>query len=362
MNGTGEERDKDVLHNDDAKKQVKDIAVKGLAVVGFVALLAIGTWGTIQMIRTGPSVFLDLSVAVSNFTGRFFSAGTPSLHITLKSYNVAHDKTFEFMWSVENVPHEVSYAFVYECADGLSFLTPRTTDDSTRISCGEIYAFDTDKNALTLIPLSLDNRFLDSTVKLLLVEGDIIVAEDEVLLTVINEEVGLSNFGLGASTTTTLPSKSAGRTDGGIQIPYAPVYTTVPVPRSSDPNGYVDLSIEIIRVGALEGNSNRFSRNDATLDRDRRGGVMFVIRNLGTKTSEQWSFEAELPTRPSFTFRRNAEQALAPGDRIEYTLGFDRLVSRDTGEIVISIDPRNTIDESNENNNKAAITVQIEKK
>lgn len=347
----------------ETRDHVKQLAIRSLAIVGIVALLALGTWGTIQIIRTGPSVFSGIGAAVSNFTARFFPAGSPSLRITLESYSVMNDEAFDLTWNSENAPRESFYAFVYECADGLSFLTPNTTGGNTRIACGETYEFNTQANQLTLIPISLDNRFLDSAVKVLMVTGNQIVAEDEVLLTVVNDKVAMSGTTTGTTTKPVSPQTrpSTGGTTGGVQATYyEPVYTTVTVPRTSDPNGYVDLAVEIIRIGTLDGRSDRFSSNDSTLDRDERGGVMFAVRNLGTKVAEDWTFEAELPTRPSFTYRSRSQPDLMPGDRIEFTLGFDRLSREDEDEILIEIDPRNTIDESNESNNRADIRVEIE--
>ena len=335
------------------------LAIRTLAIIGIVALLALGTWGTVQILRTGPSVFSGLSAAVSNFTSRFFPAGSTSLHISIASYSVKNDEAFDLAWTTENAPKGSSYAFVYECSDGLVFLTPNSRGSATRIACGETYEFNATGNALTLTPLSLDNRFLDSAVKVLMVQNDQIIAEDEVLLTVINEKVSTST----ATTTTTpvkTPPKSPPSGTGVQPTSYTPIYTTVTTPRVSDPNGYVDLAVEIIRVGTLEGRSDRFSSNDRTLERGERGGIMFAVRNLGTKTSQEWSFEAVLPTRPSYTFRKSNQQELAPGDRIEYTLGFDSIVNRDEGEITIRIDPRDTIDESNESNNRAEIDVEID--
>ena len=345
-----------------AREQSKRIALQALAIIGIVALLALGTWGTVQIVRTGPSVVSNITAAVSNFSARFFSAGTPELRITLEGYSVQNDTGFDFTWSVKDAPAQASYALVYECSDGLSFLTPNSIGGNTRISCGETYAFQTASNKLTLIPISLDNRFLDSGVKLLLVEGERVIAEDEVLLTVVNERVSMSggNVGSGAITPRPTTPPTTPLTPAPQPTYYEPVYTTVTVPRTSDPNGYVDFAVEIIRVGTLEDRSSIFTSNDATLNRNDRGGVMFVVRNLGTKTSSEWSFEAELPTRPSFTYRKADQPALAPGDRIEYTLGFDRISRNDSDEIVITIDPRNTINESNENNNRAEAIVAIE--
>jgi len=343
------------------REKIKNATLKGLAIVGIVALLALGTWGTVQILRSTPGIWNGLTAAVSSISGRFFPAGVPSLTLTLESYSVKSGESFTLAWREEEVPESREYAFVYECADALSFLTPNTVGGDTRIACGELYTFASEDRSLALTPISPDNRFLDATIKVLMVSGDQVVAEDEALLTIVNERI--------TSTTTppapapapaAQPSAGNGASAGSAGIQYYPVYTTVTERRASDPNGDVDLAIEILETGTLPSRGDNFTSTGRTLDRDERGGVRFIVRNLGTKTAEDWTFEAELPTRPSFTYRSKSQPDLGPGDRIEFTLGFDRLSRDDEAEIAIEVDPRDNIDESSESNNRDEVTVEIE--
>lgn len=338
---------------DTTKQTAKSVVVKSLAIIGLVALLALGTWGTVQIIRTTPSLFSGLSAAVSSLSFKFFPAGTPSLSLTLQSYSVKSDEAFTLTWNEEEAPTEHRYAFVYECADELSFTTPNTNGGTTRIACGELYTFESATRSLTLTPLSHTTRFLDVTIKLSMVTENQIVAEDEVMLTVVSERI------VSSTSTTPAPTPAPSTGGGSTGTSYYPVYTTVTAPRTSDPNGYIDLSVEILETGVLESRGDRFVSTGRNLDQDERGGVRFVVRNLGTKTAEDWIFEAKLPTRPAFTYKSKSQPDLGPGDRIEFTLGFDRLTRSDEGKITVEVDPRDSLNESNRNNNQTSVTVNI---
>ena len=343
---------------DTTKETAKSVVVKSLAIIGLVALLALGTWGTVQVIRTAPSFLSGLSAAVSSLSFEFFPAGTPSLNLTLQSYSIKSDEAFTLTWSEEEAPAGHRYAFVYECADELSFTTPNANGGTTRIACGELYTFESATRSLTLTPLSHMNRFLDVTIKLSIVTENQIVAEDEVMLTVVNERIE-SSTGSTPTPTPTPPTAGGSNTGGTGATSYYPVYTTITAPRTSDPNGYVDLSVEILETGVLESRGDRFVSTGRNLDQDERGGVRFVVRNLGTKTAEDWVFEAKLPTRPAFTYKSKSQPDLGPGDRIEFTLGFDRLTRSDDGKITVEVDPRDSLNESNRSNNQTSVTVNI---
>mgnify|MGYP003394651955 CR=1 FL=1 len=72
--------------------------------------------------------------------------------------------------------------------------------------------------------------------------------------------------------------------------------------------GYADLATRII---SLQPQGNRYS-------------VVFEISNVGSNIAGYgWSFTAQLPLDPTYTYSSGPQQALRPGDKIVYTLGFD---------------------------------------
>lgn len=144
--------------------------------------------------------------------------------------------------------------------------------------------------------------------------------------------------------------------------------TTLPItgaaPVVSNPNGYVDLSVRIIEQGVVDKGSDTFTASSSPnrADQTRRVAVRFAIENLGTKTSPQFTFNAVLPTYPGNIFSSPTQQALGPGDRIEFTLGFDSIADTDTGVFTVNVDPAGSINEPTKANNIIHYTVTSVKK
>ena len=119
-----------------------------------------------------------------------------------------------------------------------------------------------------------------------------------------------------------------------------------------------------------------------------RGGqvsVQFVIENTGTNVvPANWFFTASLPYSPVYTYQSPVQQALYPGDKIVYTLGYvadtqsqyqydggygwsypywtldqSQGYGQQTSTVSINADPYNLIYELNENNNTAGISYQV---
>ncbi len=104
-------------------------------------------------------------------------------------------------------------------------------------------------------------------------------------------------------------------------------------------------------TGVVDKTTGAFTAS-STPSRASRIAVRFAIENLGTKTSSQWAFNATLPTLPSNIFTSPMQQALNPGDRIEFTVGFDSFnPNQPQGEFIVNVDPTGSIQEKNEVNN-----------
>lgn len=87
-----------------------------------------------------------------------------------------------------------------------------------------------------------------------------------------------------------------------------PTYTYTPAAQPvAQLWGYADLAVRIISVVPQGG----------------RYSMQFEVSNVGTNIASGWSFDAELPLDPEYTYRSGAQQALRPGDKIVYTLGFN---------------------------------------
>jgi hypothetical protein len=123
--------------------------------------------------------------------------------------------------------------------------------------------------------------------------------------------------------------------------------------------GQADLTVSITDIGYLNDSSNESFVSSTSVPPGKNGAVRFTIMNIGTNVAGQFTFSANIPTSPSFTFTSPTQQALRPGDRIEYTLGFDRGDTGTARTITILADSGNAVDESNESNNSESRAIDI---
>lgn len=151
--------------------------------------------------------------------------------------------------------------------------------------------------------------------------------------------------------TTTSPSTPA--------VTPTPRVVAVPVPGTHNLYGKADLSVRLVEVGYLRTSSvDSFVKASRVPDGE-RPAFRFRVTNIGTNESGRWQFEANLPTRPRYTYKSRDQVSLMPGQFADFTLGYDR--PRDgENNVTIEIDSGNDVNESNENNNRLTFEIKVE--
>jgi len=155
-------------------------------------------------------------------------------------------------------------------------------------------------------------------------------------------------------------------TGGGTSTPVTPqpgtgsnsVYEVINNPSTpSNSNGFIDFAATIDSIGIL--NSNGDFVASSTPNSNSKITVKFTVKNIGNKKSEGWYFNAVLPTSPFHIFHSKGQQALSPGEKIEFTMGFDRPKIGENQLVIINVDPTRGIKESDKDNNivKEFITI-----
>lgn len=122
-------------------------------------------------------------------------------------------------------------------------------------------------------------------------------------------------------------------------------------PATVSPYGLPDLAVTITAVGYLTTNSSDSFVTASTVPSSNRPAVKFTIKNMGTNWTGTWRFNASIPTRTSYVFESGAQQSLAPGESIDYTLGFDQANSGSDKMISITANFDSAAADSNPNNN-----------
>lgn len=129
-------------------------------------------------------------------------------------------------------------------------------------------------------------------------------------------------------------------------------------PTATSLSGLPDLIVKITTTGYMATSSNAFTAS-STIPAGSRPAINFTIKNIGTNVSGAWRFSAAIPTQTSYIYESPAQQTLAPGDSIEYTLGFDQATSGANQTVSITANFDNAIKESSSTNNTASTTITV---
>lgn len=336
---------------------LRDKGMKILATAGLIAILLLGAWGVFVVARSIPGVFSALQSAAVALSSIFVPA--ERLEITLATMNVESGKPFDLSWNHINKDAEGSYTISYACRDGVSFSAPTPRGVYETAPCGTPFNYTNAENSIRLIPTSARMRFIDVplTLSVARLSDGKVTATTETTITIENDAVSGTNLpGGGTGGTTGGTGRTPTRTPG---TPTTNTYTVVSGSRVSNPNGKPDLTVRIIAIGVMDRATNVFTPT-ASVVAGQRAAVRFEVENLGDKTAQYWYFNVPLPSWPYHMFHSDSQPALGPGDKIEYTLGFDGADIRATGGILtVNVDPGNSLFEASESNNIAKVKYTI---
>ena len=315
--------------------------IKVLAIVGFLATITVGVWFMVQVVGALPGAFSSLaSIANSLNTNR----GEEELTVATGRSIVNSDELFTISWTT--LDREGTYQFSYACTEGISLDVETENGTLVPVPCGEVRSLPEGENTLDVRIASERRRFSDVPFTIAFVESDEVVTERTNKVTVVNATIPLSAelAENGESTSTDETSEGTEEEDTVTEQPTTPSPTSAPRPTpqttpqvitvmpQSDENGFTDLAIRYLGIGELD--DDTFVPR-ATLDNDTRGALKFEVKNIGTKTSEEWAFTVNLPS--GFEYESDEQAALKPNERVEFTLGFSPSESEDDADISAEI-------------------------
>ena len=114
--------------------------------------------------------------------------------------------------------------------------------------------------------------------------------------------------------------------------------------------GKADLIGKVVALGVIDRNTGQFNEA-SSVSRNARAAVKFEIDNIGTNTSANFVFTANLPSNTNSIFVSPSQSGMYPGESRVYTVWFDNPQNIGSNPITIRIDSSNNVDESSENNN-----------
>lgn len=282
-----------------------------LAGIGAGVLVAFGVWGLIS-ITPGLS---QLAGNAARLISSVFVAAE-ELHVETNATSTAAGSTFTLSWTHKNSAGGGTYTLHYPCERGVS-LQAATGDNREHRACGTTHTIgDSAQERITLAATKDSTGTVPITISYRRETGPTAALRDSTTITVTNEATG------------------------GSDTPAVPA-------------GPADLSIYLIDTGVVDPETNTFTARDTVHD-DERAALRFAVKNRGGNTSKAWRFMAHLPTMDGMkAFESSTKQALAPGDRIEFTLGFDAIMTDEIPRVTVRLLPGE--DERNAENNELVV-------
>jgi hypothetical protein len=320
---------------------------KALAVIGFAAIIIIVAWLSIQLVNILPNAFSSLASlreAINQQSAIIVSEtqAPDALSVTSDSNIVSTNEMVTLTWDTAQV--KGTYTFSFSCEEGVSMSIIEDIAGQRAISCDTNYNIG-NVDSLTLEVASEKNRFanVDYKISFLATNDTEPRAAGDSSFTIVNSTIPdislVDNTETVESETevTTPPANTRPTT------PVTPVYEqefiyTIPV---SDPNGKTDLATRYLFAGNISG--NRFV--PGAIEQNDSGAIQFEVKNIGTKTSDTWTYSMTLPNGGEFSSTK--QSALKPNERAVITLGFPT-ASEDDFSFRVTIDEDNDRNSSND--------------
>ncbi len=293
-------------HHTEGGSGAREVFLRTIAIVGLLAVLVLGAWGIILLAFNLPSVFGNIGSSIGGAFGGNTDGtnNTPSSLTVSAPESVINASNFQVKWDQDNAAG-YTYTLAYRCNTGVTIKAPRANGNYEVMPC------DTEFNEVSAtakmrligtIDSSAASRTAYITVTAYDTDGnsvDAATAEVDVKRMVVSGTPSNSNTNNNNSSATYVPAA----------VQATQLY------------GYGDLAVTITSV---QPTYNQYGQQQNT----RRYTMQFTITNVGTNVVQSgWNFNALIPWTPNtYTFASQAQQALYPGDKIVYTLGFDAYV------------------------------------
>lgn len=327
------------------EQQKRGSLLKPLAIVGFIGIIILIAWLSVQLVRVAPGAFASLaSLAESLNKDQSLSAEATKQTVPLTvTSNTTLSNTGEeitISWGTPSVPG--TFTFSYACTEGIA-IDLVNVDGLRSIDCDTNYNIG-NVTDLTITVDSAKERYADVTytISFLGTNDTVPRASGSAVLTIVNSAiqnilVTAPDMEAAPEPVWTEPVSPAPtptvvppRAEENITVTPAVTPVVTPTPTApptyeqefiytiptSDPQGRTDLSVRFLDTGMI---TNETFTTGAVRSGD-QGAIRFEVKNLGTKTSGTWSYSVTLPT--GSRYESSAQLPLKPNERAVLTIGF----------------------------------------
>lgn len=297
----------------------KMAAIKTLAIIGFLAGIVVAVWLGVLIVRFVPQAFSTLASLAESLSVR-----EEAFEVKLDKRIVGSGESFALTWT--EMRKTGTYQFSYRCTDGVEGETKNDVGDIITIPCDAWLTLPSEKHTALFVFTSDTKRFVDIPLTLTFTpaHGTHKVYEATELITIVNATIADASLPPVVATSTPPVTKPA-TTTPSVKPPVKPAMTqTVPVYTTnfpvSNPNGFTDLEMTYGGVGTYNTGSKNFDTK-SSIDNDDRAALRFEVKNIGTKTSGDWTYTIELPGDEDY--RSSSQSPLKPQERAVITILFE---------------------------------------
>jgi hypothetical protein len=336
----------------------KSRLLKSLAILGFVGLIIVISWLGIQLVKVLPNAFSSLA----SLADSVYSYEPTKITVANNKVSVTTKESLTVSW---NAPKQAgSFAFSYQCNEGLTLDMKDSLGNTKALLCDTNYNVGS-VTAIELMMQTTKDRFTDLKYRIDFIpsgkeepttgsNGSIVITNPDITEGgMVAEKPDVDPVVVATSTPVISEVKPATTTPVVKPVAPKPVYVQKPVYAipTSNPSGFTDLAVNFIGSGSISGG---VFKNTAIIDNDTTGAIQFAIQNIGTKTSNEWTYTAKLPNGETYTSPKQA--ALKPNERAVITLGFalDGMTGVKKYSAAISITP-----DANTKNNQFNTVVAV---
>lgn len=308
--------------NQKVSEESKSNAIKILAILGFIAVIIICVWLSVLIVRALPQAFTSLASLAENMSQR---AQEDTLEVQSDEQVVDSGETFTLSWN--DLRRDGTYNVGYECTDGVSVDMEAGDDTIENIPCTFDLAVPEDVREVALTVYSEKYRSINILYTVSFTEAD---TEDplftsEERITVVNTSIAVGEEPTDDEDVVEPEEPqddvTEDETDAADNTPLPEpqtrwhTFTYIPI---SNPYGVTDLQVTVLGAGQISG---RTFFPQPFIDNDSTGAIQIEVKNIGTRTSEEWDLTVELPNGEEYEL--DDEDELKPNERMIIVIGFD---------------------------------------
>ena len=303
---------------------------KPVAVAGFLVIIGLIAWASVQIVSLAPTAFsslASLSQGISNYRDSMSADVDTDLTVASNMKLVDAGEPIIITWDKDS--REGAYAFSYACLEGVT-VDIVDTEGLRSIACDTRYSLGV-TDVVTVVVNSEKARHIDVpyTISFMRQNDTGPVRSGNNTLTITNENINdvvavgtpdgevLGEEDVEEEVKEEVPAPATPAPKPKPVVVAEPVTEYVYAIPVSNPNGYTDLATRFLNVGDIV--NGKFVAGD--IERDDTGAFQFEVKNIGTKTSDTWTYAVTLPDGDTYTSPK--QTALKPNERAVISLGFD---------------------------------------